>query len=529
MKKLCKSAVLMFLISMLLSTLTGCAAQDKLELLNAFEKTADIRSYENRSSFEIQKVTLQSTIEEAAIIEPFVDMLNGLKMDMDQKISQNNEKTALKAQIDMAVTILGTTEQTSMWMDYDSTKTPLRMKGIIKIPASAVGMIPGTDAGKEYLVMDESISEDTGVLTPDAYTESLESAQGFQSQLLNLIKQYAIDRDPNFVVVTQLPDRTINGEKHKVYQLKLTDSSLKSLLKYISAEIPQDEGTKEMIKEFILTMMMMTEGTEAGADLSDTFEKFRDGSTTFSQDLSKTLEALDDVKMLGSQGIVIDFWVNSQGYIVRQDGIIDLFMSTQQVDNALEKLSPSGNYPESNKSEFINATATLSLKFSSETSRINEAITIEFPALTPENSVNLNEIGDFDTGSAKTLKKQAGSKNTIAAPKSIQASSNAVKYDITPIIIGNHIVLPLEPVCKNLGITYKKNKDGSYSITYGKKTVRFSKGSNKITVNKASATLSLPVSIIENRLFVPQEFVERYLGGRIILNRNDKTAAVIRK
>lgn len=528
MKKIYKSAAVLFIMSMLLSWLTGCAAQDKMELLNAFEKTADIHSYENHSSFEIQNVTLNSTIEEAAAIEPLVSMLNGLKMDMHQKVSQNNEKTTMKAQLDMAVTFLGTTENTSIWMDYDSTKTPPGIRSIIKLPASAVGIIPGTEEGKEYLVMDESLLEEAEDLTPLAYTESLESAKSLQTQILNLIKQYAIDKDPNFVVVSQLPDRIINAEKHKVYQLKLTDTSLKSLLKYISTEVPQDDNTKEILKEFIMTTILMTEGTEAGMDLYDTFEKFRDGSTTFSQDLNKTLETFDDITMLGNQGIVIDYLVNSQGYIVSQNGLIDLYMNTQQVDDALEKLSPTGNYPASNQSEFLSATATFGLRFSSETSRINENITIEFPTLTPENSFNFNDIGDLAIASAKALRQQSG-RNIPTAPKSLQVSNNVIKYNIKPIIVGKHVILPLEQVCKNLGVTYKKNKNGSYRINSGKKTIQFTINSNEITINKASATLSLPVMMIENRLFVPQEFVEHYLGASIMLNKKDHTAAVIKK
>ena len=524
MKIVFKSVVVLFAMSTLLSGLTGCAAQNKMELLNAFEKTADIRSYENHSSFELQNVTLNSTMEEAALVEPFVSMLNGLKMDMHQKVSQNNEQTILKAQVDMAVTLQGTTEATSIWMDYNFTKTAPRMRGIIKIPASVVGMLPGTDAGKEYLVMDESLLEEAGDLTPEAYTESLESAKNFQTQMLNLIKQYAIDKDPNFVVITQLRDRTVNGEKHKIYQLKLSDTSLKALLKYIAAEVPQDDNTKETLKEFILTALMMTGGTEFGMDLEDTFEKFRDGTTTFSEDLNKTLEAFDGIRMLGDKGIVIDYAVNSQGYIVSQNGIFDLYMNTQQVDDALENLSPTGN-PASNKSEFLNATATFGLRFNSETSRINENIIIEFPKLTPKNSINMNDISDLAIANAKSLKQQAVS----AAPKSMLVSNNSTKYNIKPIIIGKYVMLPLEQVCKNLGVTYKKNKDGSFSIIYGNKTIKFTNGSNEITVNKASAFLSLPVMKIENRLLVPKEFIERYLDASIMLNKKDNTASVMKK
>lgn len=527
MKKICKSVAVLFVMSMLLSWLTGCAVQNKMELLNAIEKTAEIRSYENNSSFEFQNVTMDSTIEETAGVEPFISMLNGLKMDIRQQVSQNNEKTILKSQLDMAVTLQGTTENTSIWMDYDYTKTPPKMRNIIKMPAFAIGMVPGADPGKEYLDMDGSLLENPGGLTPENYTDSLESVKNFQTQILDLIKQYAIEENPNFVAVTQLPDRTINGENHKVYQLKLTDSSLKALLKYMATKVPHNNDTKEMLKEFILATMMMIEGTEAGKDLNDTFEKFRDGTTTFSQDLNKTLEAFDDITILGNQGIVIDYWINSQGYIVSQDGIIDLYMNTQQVDNALEKLSPTGNYPASNKAEFLKAKATLTLNFSSKTSRINEDIAIEFPILTPENTINFSDIGVLSKTSTKILRKQGDNKKALTTSKSIKANSKAFKYNVKPLSIGEHIIFPIKEVCKNLGVTYKENKEGSYSITNDKNIIRFTNNSYEITVNKAFAVLSFPVIKIKNRLFVPQEFVERYLHASIILNRKDHTAAVI--
>ena len=264
-------------------------------------------------------------------------------------------------------------------------------------------------------------------------------------------------------------------------------------------------------------------------DLSDTFEKFRDGTSTFSQDLNKTLEALDEITMLGDQGIVIDYLINNQGYIVGQTGVIDLYMSTQQVDDVLEKLSPTGDYPASNQHEYLEATATLSLKVSSETSRINENIIIDFPKLTPGNTIDFNDMGDFAAASAKVIRQQVSSSKSPSASKSIPASSKASQDSIKPIVIGKHVILPLEPVCKSLGITYKKDKDNSYSIVHTKKTIRFTSSSNEITVNNAPASLSLPVMDIDNRLFVPQEFVERYLGAGIVLNESDKTVTILKK
>lgn len=531
MKKTFKLMSVIFIISLLFTGLTGCAAQDKLELLNAIEKTNEIRSFENRSSFAIEDVTLNSNIEEAALVEPFLDMFKGLKMDMTQKVSQNNEQTILKAQVDMALTLMDVTEHASIWMDYDFTLTPPRMRNILKLPPSAVGLLPETEEGVEYIEMDEGQMEEVPGMDLSTYTETLNSAKVLQTELLNLIKQYAIEKDPNFVIVTQLPDRTLNGENHKVYQLKLTDSSLKELLKFIAADMPQDEETKEMLKEFLMTTMLMAEGTEAGWDFNDTFDKFRDGTTSFREDLNAALDVLDGVTMLGDQGIIIDYLINSQGYIVSENGIIQLYMNTQQVDDALEKLSPSGEYPESNEHEFLKAEATLDLRFSSETSRINENITIEYPTLTPANSINFNDVSDLAKTSAKAIQKQvADRKAAVAAEsKAVLVNSSTQKYSIKPITIGKNVILPFDQVCKALGLTYKKGKDGNYSISYGKKTIRFTSNSNEITVNNASAVLSLPVMNIENRLFVPQEFVERYLGGNIILNTEDQTAIVIKK
>lgn len=529
MKKICRPLVVLLVLSMLFSGLTGCAAQDKLELLNAFEKTAEIRSYESHSSFEFQNITINSTMDEAAIAEPFVAMLNGLKMDMHQKVSQNSEQTIAKSQMDMAITMEGTTENSTVWTDSDYTQTPPRVRSIIKVPASTAGMIPGVDANIEYLVMDESLVQDAGGLDLNSYTQSLEAAKNLQTQILNLVKKYAIDQDPNFVVVTQLPDRTIDGERHSVYQLKLTDASLKALLKYISAEIPQDENTKEMLKEFILTVLTMTENTEAGMDLRDTFEKFRDGTTAFGQDLNTTIAAFDDITMLGEKGVVVDYVINSQGYIVSQNGVIDLYMNTQQVDDALERLSPTGNYPASNQSEYLMTAITFGLKFNSELKRINENIAIEFPVLTPENSVNFKDMTTLGAASAKALRQPTNSSKAPTAPKSIEVSNSTLKYDLKPIVIGKHVILPLEQVCKTLGVQYKKVAKDSYSLTFGKRTVNFTSNSNEITINKAPATLSLPIMKIENRLFVPECFVERYLDASVVQSERGNTAALIRK
>lgn len=169
----------------------------------------------------------------------------------------------------------------------------------------------------------------------------------------------------------------------------------------------------------------------------------------------------------------------------------------------------------------------MTLNFKSEISRINENIAIEFPTITPENSIDFSNIDELACTNTKALKQQTN--NRTALYREIAASTNSTKYSIKTIKVGKHIILPLDKICKNLGITYRKIYNDTYSIKLGKKTIRFTNCSNEIEINNATAVLSLPIMNIENQLYVPSDFIERYLNANVVIKKSDSKAAIIKK
>lgn len=508
-------AAVLSLLIIATSSLTGCNAKDKLELLNALEKSSKLNSWESNSKIHFTNVSFDTNIEDLILMQDFIPLLDNLSFEVRQKVNQNSQGTKAVMQTDTKVNSNDISEQTTLWASYDFEQQPPAARQVMKLPDTVTASLPEDLAGKEYFVMDQKDIPADEQLNPQQFTEIVESINDFQSNLVDLLKEHALYKDPDFVVINQLEDKVVNGEKLSVYQLKLDNKSLKTILKYVLSELSEDEQAKDIIKEFIVAASSISEGTEASQDMDMALDTLTNGDDNLKEELNRIMGALEGVTMLGSRGIEINFLINKDGYIVNQNGVFDFYMDSQQVEDAFEKLADETEY---DGAEIYKFTFGIAMEFNIDISSINQEVKIDFPVITEENSFDFNDFAGIAPSFSRKLLDERGSAVRIDF-------SNFAAKGVLPVKLGNKTFVPLEPVSKILGLKLETQKNGEFILNMKKGIIKGKAGSTEVMVNDKKQYLPLPVMKIENQIFVPDQFIKQCLSTGMYYN--EKTIELI--
>jgi hypothetical protein len=512
MKKYKFLALLISLILIATTCLTGCNTTDKLELLNALEKSGKLNSWESYNQSRYTNVTFDTNIEDLMLLQLFIPLLDNLSFETHSKVNQNSQGTKAVMQIDTKVVSPDMGEQTTLWSSYDMEQQPPVNRLIMKLPETLTASLPDDLAGKEYFVMDEKDMPAEDQLSPEQYAEMVQSMNDFQSNLIELLKEHALHIDPNFVVINQLEDTIVNGERRSVYQLKLDNKSLKTILKYVLSELSENEQAKDVIKELIVAASTISEGTEAGQDLDMALDTLTNGDHSLKEELDRIMIALEDVTFLGSRGVEINFQINDDGYIVNQNGVFDFYMDSQQVEDAFEELAGETEYE---GEEVYKFTFGLAMEFNTDIKNINQEVKIDFPVITEENSFDFNDFVGIAPSFGRKLVKQG---------------SNAVRHDfsntstekVLPVKLGDKTFVPLYPASQMLGLKLELQKNGEFSLNTDKGKIKGKAGSTEVMVDDKKQYLPLPVMKIENQIFVPDQFFKQCLSTGMYYNEKTR-------
>jgi hypothetical protein len=516
MKKNKFLSIVLTIIITVSTSFAGCSSQDKLELLNALEKSEKMISWESTSQIRFTNVTFDTNIEDLLVLQLFIPLLDNLNFETNQKTIQNSERTIIKSQADTKMNAEGLTEQTMQWIDYDFVQQPPVARQIIKLSETVAASLPEDLAGKEYVIIDQSELPLKETMSSQDYIDMMESMNNFRSNLVQLLKEHALYKDPDFVVIKQLKHQVVDGEKMSLYQLKLDDSSFKTVLKYALAELSENEQVKEAIKELISLISITAEGTEGALDLDMAYDVLTNGDAQLKDEVDLIMAALDDVEMLGSRGIELNFLINKDGYIVNQNGVFDFYIDSQQLEDAFEELAKDTEY---DGKEIYKFTFGIAMEFNTDISKINQAVNIEFPVITEANSFDFNDFA----GIAPSFGRKIMNQGNRAVKLDFSSTS---REGVFPVKLGNNSFIPLEPVSKKLGLKLEAKKNGEFVISTGKGNIKGKAGSTEITVDDKQQYLPFPVMRIENQLFVPDQFVKQYLNTGIYYDEETKVLII---
>lgn len=398
MKTITKIFCLILVLTLSFTILAGCAT-DELVLLSALSRQPEITSSESKTdvTFNLTSEGLKDYDKES--FDQIAALLNGMKIELNQKAKSNADKTVAQGQADISVDMNGISTKASVWVDTDLTGDVPKVKEIFKVPSLLMKFISVKDQAKEYMVLDTDnmlSSQDTAVFSASS-KQLMQYSTKLTPKLINFIKDFVKSSNPGFSIVTSKGIKTVDNQALSVYNLKLDDATFKKLLSYTVTNLAQNEAALNLVRDLSMDSIDMSglsymQRMKAKGEINRSFEKFKAELPEFLKTWDNIMSSVKDVKILGDKGIDIDFGINSQGYIVSESGTCDFVINMKEISAAYENFNALED-PEYIKEESKDdGIFKLGITFNTVYTKINKEVVIDFPAITPENSFNFSDM-----------------------------------------------------------------------------------------------------------------------------------------
>ncbi|MHB1391689.1 MAG: hypothetical protein ACYCYE_01160 [Clostridia bacterium] len=395
MKNTKKVMALIIVCCIAMSLLSGCtnAAEGKA-LYDAMVKSQSIKSSHNDMQLTLRLDATGLSEQEQQSFAQMKAMLNGAKMSMNMKQSTNADNTAVKAQAGVNMYMAGMSMDMGVWVDMDLNGAFPRFKEIIKLPAIIAASDPSM-AGKEYMVMDlGQLINTPGINTQTQsvdYANTMKLTKKLLEKSLAFMGKYLAQYDPGFKFITDAgtkdiitPERTV---KTHVYQVKLDDKAAKKLIRYTVNNFANNKEAMDFAVEYIKFVgkfSVPAPGVQSPtAELDKMMADFEKEKPALLAEFNKSMDQLEGIQIFGEKGITLEYAVDENGYIVSQSGSIDFIIDVAKL-SSIESLKDS---------EYTGAGIyNVGFDFSMLTYNINKDLAIEMPVVTPENSINYNDM-----------------------------------------------------------------------------------------------------------------------------------------
>jgi hypothetical protein len=378
------------------SLLTGCSTGG-LKLMSAFGKSQEITSMEAKTDISVKVTASNMSKQEEQMMSTVLPVINGTTMSLLTKTNQNKDKTVTRAQSDISVKLgqMPDPINMSLWVDVDTSKEKPVINETIKLPKLLAAQLPKELQGKDYMVMNLADMAGTPGMPQPNYDKLMSFSEEFQPKLLDFITEYAKQFNPNTAYIKHVDYQAYMHEgkmiSSDIYEVQLTDQSFKDLMHYTLTNLSENTDAMNFVKEFMTSIMSASdvtgvEGKSSQDEMNKALENMETEWPIQLANMNKALESIDDLKILGDNGIKIRYTVNEDGYIVKEQGnaefVIDLPGIMELAGNAGAVSSPSdptGIY-------------TIAMDFNTDTTNINGDVDIVMPKVDSSNSFNFNDI-----------------------------------------------------------------------------------------------------------------------------------------
>ncbi len=423
-----KKAVVLVMVLVLALSFTGCTGAEK-NLYNALQKSNEVSSMEGDTKlvFSLEGENLPKEQQEE--IQQAINMMNGAEINMYQKTIQNEEKTASKSYVKTDIkmgNILNT--NTEVWAEADLSSDTPKLKEIIKMPSEVMNSIAQGNKDKKFIVYDIGDVLNTGDENVDL-NKLINFGKEIQPELLNSLQKYYDEFDPDVELATFKGTRTVNGKSLYIYNVKLDDASFKKLVRYIGNSYLDNEEMVEFTQKYI-------EGINKAVGVQDkalSKEKLNmevigkaDGPTEITvkenvpeikKQFNDFMDKIENLKILGDNGLVVEYGVNSQGYIVHQVGKLDLNIDI----GAIEKIANNGEASQAIPSDQNSPVLKLRVDFSTKTYNINKNMEINIPDVNSDNSLTFKDLIQNSTTAETVPAKEVPVQNSTVEVKEVPA------------------------------------------------------------------------------------------------------------
>lgn len=385
-----KKYSILALVLMLSILFTGCAPSE-VKLYDAFIKAQDITSMENDTKLNLTLEFKNFPNETQQQLEEANKMLKNLEFNVHMKQKSNKDKTVAMAEMITDMNLGGMIMGMDTWVDMDLSKDEPKMEAIIKMPQLFMNQIAAEDTSKEYIVYDYIKIMDLAQEEFD-FNEFMKTSMDFNEKILEFTKEYYKDFEPGFKIVDYKGKKAIDGETLSIYEVKLNDDNFKELIRYMVNDSIDNEDSIKLFKEYMDMILQISQVTEvekeeALTEINESMEELKENLPELKDKFNKFIDTFKDVKVLGEEGIVIEYGVNKNGYVVREVGKMDINIDLKALGQAFEEDVLSENA----------GILKLSITFDSKAYNINEKIEINIPEVNEKNSVSFNEILEQNT------------------------------------------------------------------------------------------------------------------------------------
>ena len=498
-----KKLSLLLVVLLIAILFTGCNKDEK-DLMDAFIKSQEMLSLESTGNMEFNLSAEGLDEETQAIFDGFIDQINGMKLSFSQKSVTNEEQTIAKAQIDADIQLPDMSLDSSIWVDMDMSGDKPVLKEIFKLPSMLMNFLP-SGAEKEYIVLDfNSINEsiaDMGEDMPESvnFDETMAIAMKYQEKFMDAFVDYIKNYDSDLSVVTKLDDKTVDGEKIKYYQVEFDNDSFKDFLKFTTISLLQDENIIPLFKEY-MTEIMALSGEEMPEELSIT--------ENIEEMIQKTRDffvKLEDLTLLGEDGIVVTYGINEDGYFVSEEGELNFLIDTKEF-MALVADSMEEDEPTMEENEFLQDMPTpvfeLSISYDTTINSINKDLEITMPLTTEENSIDYMEL-------IETMISQSQQDQKLM----VFVEDQLVQFVNEPILAdGSYLVSSRDMAdAFHANITWN-GETKEITIVKDDNQLIFNANSKQLVKNGKTHALNTSIVIIDGVSFIPVRAVAENLG-----------------
>ncbi|MCB2290743.1 hypothetical protein LGK97_13330 [Clostridium sp. CS001] len=393
MKKTKKLVALSVGLIMTASLFTGCST-DGIALMNAFGKSQSINSMQSKTDISIKVSGSKMSDQEEQMMNSILPIINGTKVSILTKTNQNKDKTIAKMQSDISLKIPQMPESVDMsvWVDADTTTEKPVINEMFSIPKLLSAQLPKELQGKEYMVMNLSDMPSTPGMSQPDLEKVMSFSKEFQPKLLDFVSKYAKQFNPTTSYIKHVgSQRFFQNDKMQsaeTYELKLTDKSFKDLMHYTLNNLAENKDAISFIKEYMVAVTSLYPVADTSdKTIQDEMKKAMDNLTTELPKqilaLNKALDSIENLKILGENGITINYTIDNDGYIINEKGnaefIIDLPSIIKLSGSVSSPSDPTGIY-------------TIGINFNTDITNINEEVNVLMPKVNSTNSFNYFDI-----------------------------------------------------------------------------------------------------------------------------------------
>jgi hypothetical protein len=388
MGKFKKTAVVILVISMLAGLLSGCTdTAGGKALYDAFIKSQTIKSSQSDMNFTMEIDATGLNAEDQQKYDQIKAMLDGAAFSVNMKQEASEDNKAAKAEMNMDMFFGGVSMNMGAWVDMDIAGSDPKFIEIVKLPVMLAAAEPAM-AGKEYLVMDMGEMMGSSEAGNTDYAEMTDAFKGLQDKAEAFLKSYLAQYNPGFKFLTDAGIKNIEtpaGDvKAHVYRITLDDKQAKKLLRYTVENLAENEAATDLAAEYIKVIQKLAESStvpEASAEeLEKTMQEFETEKPELLKTFNSFMDSIDNIQLIGNEGLVFEYAVDDNGYVVSQSGRMNFLADTA-------KLAELGDEPST-----VSGVYNLTINYDMLTYDINQEIKIDIPQVTPENSLDYMEM-----------------------------------------------------------------------------------------------------------------------------------------